>query len=63
LKIPIYPAFNVDVTENDTESFITNTIACRITTRVPHEMWEEFCERLGILAELPSYLKKELPSG
>jgi hypothetical protein len=51
-EIPLYPKYQVEVMDDDAASFITNTRAVRVTTRVPEELWDEFKDRLGMLREI-----------
>ena len=50
--IPLYPKYQVEVMDDDASSFITNTRAVRVTTRVADELWDEFQDRLGLLKEI-----------
>ena len=50
--IPLYPKYQVEVMDDDASSFITNTRAVRITTRVADELWDKFQDRLGLLKEI-----------
>lgn len=62
-SIPVYPQFDVKVMNDDQDSWITNTVAVRVETRVPAEFIQEFLRRLGVsLGELTAS-KKEIVSG
>jgi len=62
-NIPIYPEFDTKTLADDAYGFMTNTVAVRIETRVPHEFWEEFKQRMGIRDELPPAPQKGITNG
>lgn len=46
---PVYPAFDVQVATDHEDAFIKNCVAVRLTTLVPHEIWDEFQSKLNEL--------------
>ncbi|ASJ79556.1 hypothetical protein SEA_KALNOKY_46 [Mycobacterium phage Kalnoky] len=61
-KVPWFPEYEVQVSDSDSKSFVTNSVLLRITTRVPHEQLEDVIRTLLPHQPLPAGMK-EIVSG